>query len=43
MYEVHPVTIERSGTDHITASKGLDLGFSKTPKPALVLSFDFGD
>ena len=40
---VHPLVIERSGTDHITASKGLELGVSKTPKPAPVLSFDFGD
>jgi hypothetical protein len=42
-YEVHPITIERTGTDHITTSKGLDLGVSKTPKPAPVLPFDFGD
>ena len=41
--EVHPLTIKRPGTDHITTSKELDLGFSKTPKPAPVLSFDFGD
>jgi hypothetical protein len=29
-YEVHPVTIERIDTDHITASKGLYFNFSKT-------------
>jgi hypothetical protein len=40
---VHPLTMKRPGTGHITTSKGLDLGFSKTPKPAPVLSFDFGD